>query len=547
MKKLLTTIMIAAASASAVGKEYNDLLTVTVDGKVMSSAQTVINVDKNDDGTYNMTLKNFKLGVLKIGTIVIDNVPAVSNGQTTMLKVSRDIKIQKGEGTGPWIGESLGNVPVNMAGELRDNDNKFYTNITISMSVQGAQQNINVEFGDGRYQLPNAGFEAFHTASLTQPTDPDDPDENPETVTSDEPDNWHSFMSASGPEGMVYLAGFNPVTFKSSEVRPGSTGKQSVMLKSVNIMGPGFIANGTITTGRMNTGGMSAADATTNYAWSDITTTDKDAHGDPFFATIYSRPDAMKVWVKYTQEAGDPNYPYATATAILNDGTRLQEPAAEGVTYNNIVGEARDPQIADTKGEWKELSIPFSYKDFASNNATAKSVLVTFSTNAAPGQGSHSDENAAAADVLYVDDMSFVYNAGLAAVTFTDPQGSVYLLNVEEGKNNYAATLPFDVTASNFKAMSDGQGAYVSTTLADRKATIEITSNDLKTTNIYTVDIKKGDASGVTSSISDIATEADNTVKAVFTIDGKRVNAMDKAGLYIVKMANGQSKKVLKK
>ena len=547
MKKIFTLLLLAAASVSAMGKDYKDLLTVTVDNKQMSSAQTTINVDKNSDGTYNMTLKNFKLGVLMVGTIEIDNVPAVSNGQTTMLKVSKDIKIKKGDGIGLWIGPTLGNVPVNMTGELRDNDSKFYTTIKISMKVSGVQQNINVVFGDGKYQLPNAGFESFHTAKITQPADPDNPDAELPSVTSDEPDNWHSFMSASGPEAMVWLAGFNPVTFKSSEIRPGSTGKQSVTLKSVNMMGPGFIANGTITTGRMNTGGMSAADASTNYAWSDASTTDNDAHGDPFFSTIYSRPDAMKVWVKYTQEAGDPDYPYATATAILNDGTRLQEPVADGMTYNNVVGEARNAQIADTKGEWKELTIPFKYDDFKANNATAKSVLVTFSTNAAPGQGSHSDSNPSAADVLCVDDMSFVYNAGLAAVSFTDAKGEVYLLDMKENKNDYEATLPFDVTADNFKAMSDGQGAYVSTTLADGKATIEITSNDLLTTNTYTVTIKKGEAQGVVTGINGTTADSNDKVAAVFTIDGKRVNAMEKGGLYIVKYANGQAKKVLNK
>lgn len=547
MKKLFTLLALAAASLSAVATDYTDQLVVTVDGSQMSSAQTTISVDANSNGTYTLTLKNFKLSVMAVGTIVIDDVPAVSNGQTSLLKVSKDIKIKKGDGAGVWLGPTLGNVPVNMTGELRGD--KFYTKIVISMKVAGKTQNIDVVFGEGHYQLPNAGFENFHTATLTQPADPDDPDAELAQVTSDEPDNWHSFMSASGSEALVWMAGFNPVTFKSSDVRPGSTGKQSVMLKSVDIMGPGFIANGTITTGRMNTGSIMASSTDDNYAWSDITSTDKDAHGDPFYSTIYSRPDAMKVWVKYTQETPNADYPYATATALLNDGTHFQEPAPSETVYTNVVGEARNPQIADTKGEWKELTIPFAYDDFKANGAIAKSVLVTFSTNAAPGQGSHSDDPTnPTSDILYVDDMSFVYNAGLAAVSFTDGDGEVYLLDgVNADTKEYNATLPFDVTAGNFKAMSDGQGAYVSTTVDGGVATIEITSNDLLTTNTYKVNIAKGNAGGVTTGISGTVAGNEQAISAIFTIDGKRVNAMAKGGLYIVKFADGSVKKVMNK
>ena len=546
MKKFFTLLFMALPALSGMADTYNGPLVVTVDGS-STSQTTDITVDRQDDGNYTLSLMNFKLKMgittMNVGNIIITDVPAVSNGQTSMLKVSKNIKI-----TGGTMDVFLKNVPINMTGELRDGD--FYTNIDIVMKVGSKTQTINVQFGEKRYQLPNAGFETFHTATLTQPADPDDPDAELAQVTSDEPDNWHSFMSASCPEGMeslVWLAGYNAVTFKSSDVRPGSTGKQSVMLKSIDMMGPGYIANGTITTGRMNTGSMMAADTNSNYAWSDLATTDKDDHGDPFYSVIYSRPDAMKVWVKYTQEAPSADYPYATATALLNDGTRFQEPAPAETVYTNVVGEARNPKIADTNGEWKELTIPFVYDDFKANGAVAKSVLVTFSTNAAPGQGSHNDAYTAS-DILYVDDMSFVYNAGLAAVSFTAADGEVYLLDgVSTDKKEYSATLPFDVTADNFKAMSDGQGAYVSTTIADGVATIEITSNDLLTTNTYKVNIAKGNAGGVTSGIDGTVADTDTTASAIFTLDGKRVNAMTKGGIYIVKMANGSVKKVIKK
>lgn len=521
MKKLFTLLFVAMTALTGMADTYNGPLHIDVNGATVDQT-TDITIEKQADGNYTLKLMNFnfKLGVtMNVGNIIITDVPAVSNGQTLMLKTKKNIAI-----TGGSMDLMLKSVPIDMIGELRDGD--FYTNINISM----AMKNIKVTFGTAKYQLPNAGFETYHTATVTSPDDPN------EKASSDEPNYWHSFMSASGP--LVYYAGYNPVTFKCDDVRPGSTGKQSLMLKSFNAFIA--IANGTITTGRMNTGDVIASNTDANYAWSDMSNTDKDAHGDPFYATLYSLPDAMKVWLKFKQGTHNADHPYATATAIINDGTEFHEPAPSKTTYTNVVGEARNAKIAETGDEWKEFTIPFSYDAFAQYGAKAKSVLVTLSTNADAGQGSDGD-------LLYVDDLSFVYNAGLKAITLTADNGEVFTVNnVNSETKEYTATVPFDVTAQNLKAVSDGKGAYVNTTIANGKATIEITSNDLATTNVYTLNIKKGDAQGITSGING-AQAAQAQAAGIYTIGGMRVNAITKPGLYIVKGADGSVKKVLKK
>lgn len=503
---------------------YNGPLHIDVNGQTVDQT-TDITIEKQADGNYTLKLMKFKFTLIgmtmNVGNIIITDVPAVSNGQTQMLKVKKNIAIKGGS-----MDLMLKSVPIDMIGELRDGD--FYTNINISM----ATQKIKVTFGTAKYQLPNAGFETYHTATVTSPDDPN------EKSTSDEPNYWHSFMSASGDPLLVYMAGSTPVAFKCDDVRPGSTGKQSLMLKSFYALIA--IANGTITTGRMNTGSMFASDTNSNYAWSDMSNTDKDAHGDPFYATLYSLPDAMKVWLKFKQGTANAEHPYATATAIINDGTEFHEPAPSKTVYTNVVGEARNAKIAETGDEWKEFTIPFTYDAFAQYGAKAKSVLVTLSTNADAGQGSDGD-------LLYVDDLSFVYNAGLKAITLTAENGEVFNVDgVNSETKEYTATVPFDVTANNLKAVSDGKGAYVSTTIADGKATIEITSNDLATTNVYTLNIKKGDAQGITSGING-AQAAQAQAAGIYTIGGMRVNAITKPGLYIVKGADGSVKKVLKK
>jgi hypothetical protein len=526
MKKLFTLLFVAMTALTGMADTYNGPLHIDIDGKTVDQT-TDITIEKQADGNYTLKLMNFKITLgkmtMNVGNIIITDVPAVSNGQTQMLKVKKNIAIKGGS-----MDIMLRDVPIDMIGELRDGD--FYTNIDIIM--EKLNQKIKVTFGTAKYQLPNAGFETYHTATVTSPYDPN------EKATSDEPDYWHSFMSASGNPLLVYMAGYNPVTFKCDDVRPGSTGKQSLMLKSIDMSLA--IANGTITTGRMNTGDFTASNTDANYAWSDMSNTDKDAHGDPFYATLYSLPDAMKVWLKFKQGTANAEHPYATATAIINDGTEFHEPAPSKTVYTNVVGEARNAKIAETGDEWKEFTIPFTYDAFAQYGAKAKSVLVTLSTNADAGQGSDGD-------LLYVDDLSFVYNAGLKAITLTAENGEVFNVDgVNADTKEYTATVPFDVTANNLKAVSDGKGAYVSTTIANGKATIEITSNDLATTNVYTLNIKKGDAQGITSGING-AQAAQAQAAGIYTIGSMRVNAITKPGLYIVKGADGSVKKVLKK
>lgn len=532
MKKLFTLLFVAMTALTGMADTYNGPLHIDINGTTVDQT-TDITIEKQADGNYTLKLMNFKFTLgkmtMNVGNIIITDVPAVSNGQTLMLKVKKNIAIKGGS-----MDIMLRDVPIDMIGELRDGD--FYTNIDIIM--EKLNQKIKVTFGTAKYQLPNAGFETYHTATVTEPENPDFPDSEPNTASSDEPNYWHSFMSASGNPALVYMAGYNPVTFKSDDVRPGSTGKQSLKLKSFDAILA--IANGTITTGRMNTGDYIASNTDANYAWSDMSNTDKDAHGDPFYATLYSLPDAMKVWLKFKQGTANAEHPYATATAIINDGTEFHEPAPSKTTYTNVVGEARNAKIAETGDEWKEFTIPFTYDAFAQYGAKAKSVLVTLSTNADAGKGSDGD-------LLYVDDLSFVYNAGLKAITLTAENGEVFTVDgVNSETKEYTATVPFDVTANNLKAISDGKGAYVSTTIADGKATFEITSNDLATTNVYTLNIKKGNAQGITSGING-AHAALAQAAGIYTIDGMRVNAITKPGLYIVKDANGNVKKVLKK
>lgn len=208
-----------------------------------------------------------------------------------------------------------------------------------------------------------------------------------------EPRYWHSFESASGG-----LAGLAAGKIKQSNTKKG--GNYSCQLKSSSILG--IVANGTMTTGQLNAASGNATDPA-NHASLDISSTEKDKYGDPFYALLNSCPDSLVLWVQFSQGTANANHPHATVSAAITNGTYYQEPAAKGVDYSEVlVGYAENRMIATTGGKWERLSIPFSYDKEKYKSNDPKAIMVTMSTNADAGQGSGSD-------VLLIDDLELIY------------------------------------------------------------------------------------------------------------------------------------------
>lgn len=540
MKRFFTSLLATAAFAvSSMATDYKDIMNVSIDGNLSTPTENTISVEKTDDSGYTLSLKNFVLYVssgdqvypMPVGTIVLENVEAVTNGDVTTLKTSQDIEIAEGDDPtyeGSWIGPALSAqgdlIPVNMTGEIRGD--KFYTVININFMGM----NIDVVFGNGGYQIENSGFENFHTATYV---------DGKNKYTSDEPNAWHSFNSgiATGTESfLTKYALQNGNTSVSDDVRPGSTGTKSVAIKSSIVMGfqP---ANGTMTTGRLQAGSITATDAA-NCSFLDMSSTDTDGNGDPFYTVLNGRPDALSVWVKYKQGQVNEQYPYATVSAVITDGTRYQDP--EDKAYTNVVAKAQDKTIESKGFEWQNLVIPFDYTSYASNDAQAKALLVTISTNAQPGVGSSDAENP---DMIIVDDISLVYNSHLASLKVKGTEVEGFDKNVL----SYDLKGEGAVSVDDIEAVSDGQGAYVTKAVegTDKgvKVTITVTSNDLKTTNVYTLNIE----GATTTGINKVETTTGKGTAAIYNVNGQRVDNMSQKGLYIIRQADGKTVKVLKK
>lgn len=537
MRQLATSLLFFAATAlPCIAADYTGTLNVSIDGAAADPATTTISVDENADGTYRLSLLNFILyadgDAMPIGNIVLDNVAATIDGNVVFLQTSQDITIAAGdaEGVDTWYGPLLtsdgSSIPVSMAG-AQDGD-RF--NTTIQISFLG--MNIGVSFvsdaitsGDG-YQIPNSDFELFHTATYS-------------SSTSDEPNNWHSFMSCTGTWAST-VSGV-PHTFISEDVRPGTAGTKSVKLTSgiVKVFVVSIPANGTLTTGRLKAGSTSATD-TNNCSFLDISSTDTDANGDPFYTELTAHPDSIKLWVKFKQgtlSSSNQQYKYATMSAAITDGTYYQDP--ENQTYTNIVAKAKDNQIESNDASWQELTVPFDYASYSSNGVEPKAILVTLSTNAQPGVGSEDSDNP---DELYIDDLSLVYNCKLASLSV----GGAVVAGFDKDTKSYNISLEGTLSASDIAAVADGQGAYASTTIENvdggQIATITVFAEDLSASNIYTLNI-----TDTTSGIKTLNGSQEAAPAATYSIDGKRVSGLNQKGIYIVRQANGEPQKVLKR
>lgn len=533
MKKIFTSLLVLAAFAiPSMATDYKDVMTVSIDGTQTTPTENTISIEDKGESGYTLSLKNFVLSMggeyLPVGTIVLENVSATANGEVTTLKTNQEIKIAEGDDpnfAGQWMGPILSAtgdlIPVNMVGEIRGD--KFYTVININFSGM----DIKVVFGNGGYQITNSDFELFHKATYTGAFN--------KKYESDEPNAWHSFMSSTG--SLASAVSSNTHTYISDDVRPGTTGKKSVKVVSGIVLGfqP---ANGTITTGRLKAAGLTATD-TKNNSFLDLTNKDVDGNGDPFYTLLNGQPDALKVWVKYQQGEVNTTYPYATISAIITDGTYYQDPE-NNKNYTNVVAKAKNDKIETNNFEWQEITVPFDYASFAANNAETKAILVTLSTNAQPGVASSSADNP---DVLFIDDFSLVYNSKLTSLKVNGENVEGFNKDVF----SYDLTAEGAISVDNIEAVSDGQGAYVTKSVEDAeggvKVTITVTSNDLQTTNVYTLNI----AGATTTGINKVVTTTGKGNAAIYNVNGQRVDNMSQKGLYIIRQADGKTVKVLKK
>ena len=332
------------------------------------------------------------------------------------------------------------------------------------------------------FQIPNSDFETWSTDN---------------DIT--EPRYWHGFKSATGSLASQATS----TLLKSNDVRTGASGSSAVIAsKSIY----GVVANGTMTNGRLMAQSMTASN-TWNHSEMDQNSTATDKWGDKFYTALNAKPDAIKTWLKFTQGTDNSDYPYATLSAILFDGDKYQDPEPKKGDSSSLIGgtkytqddvdyaaarvaaKAQNKQIAT--GDWRELSIPFSYTDASK----AKAILVTISTNATPGKGSANDQ-------VWVDDMELVYNAAISNIALNGVTLEGFAFDAATKSYNVSYTgEALNLTVENFDVTAAGQSAMVVKNVenlgyGNYRVAIGATGPDFKNYDLYTINVTRNPLTG---------------------------------------------------
>lgn len=345
------------------------------------------------------------------------------------------------------------------------------------------------------FQIPNSDFETWNSN---------------ESIT--EPRHWHGFNSAKGQ----LASQAKSTLLQSEEVRPGTTGSKSAVIGSSSVFG--VIANGTMTNGQLMAQSITPAN-TWNHSEMDVASTETDKWGDPFYTPLIACPDAIKTWLKFTQTTPNNDFPYATMSAVLFNGSKYQDPEPKkgdssailfGTKYTQadadsaaarVAAKASNTQIATC--DWTEITLPFNYTDASK----AKAILVTISTNATPGKGN-------ANDFVYVDDMELVYNASISNIVATGVEG----FSFDAATTDYVIEYTGDaltLTADNFDVTAEGQSALVVKTVenlgrGNYRVAIGATGPDFKNQVLYTITINKRPVVYILGEVNDNEWAANN-------------------------------------
>lgn len=442
------TCMVVNASSIV----FNGTWTVTMNGNTQTSNDGEVVIETNTTGVDNI---NFMIPPFGISSVSLFSVPCATVNGITVYSAERDVQ----------FGGSMKHAIVLAR----------YIGGMMTAEINIPAEGITARFDNvyDHFQLPNSNMEAW-------------------AADNGEPDRWHGFKTAKG--SFAGTAANGGKLASSTDVRPGSTGEHSAVITTGSVMG--FTANGTMTNGQLNAGWLSASD-TRNHAEMDKTSTNTDACGEKFYMPVYAKPDAFKVWVKFTPYNANDK---ATVSVKTFDGTYYQEPVDK--EYTNLSGTIVGGQI--NACDWTEFTFPMDYNIYAAYNAATEAIFVTFSTNATPGQGT-------VGDAVFVDDMELIYLANMTDLRY---QG-VTLQGWNPAVTDYTLVMDGEPNLDDFTADVTGASAVVTKTMEQTdngyRIAISAVAGDLQTATAYVINVTvpaagmKGDVDNSgTINISDV-------------------------------------------
>ena len=363
---------------------------------------------------------------------------------------------------------------------------------------------------NAQYQVQNGGFEEWESVSYNN-------------KSGEEPLHWSSFLTGTG--GLKSMAANDQVE-KSTDIRSSSSGTYSAKITRKNVLGIAT-AQGNLTTGCINMGSMDAKNPGTS-ATENIANRGKatlfggspegnynytDTENDNFNQKFTGLPDAMHVWVKF--QGGTEKSPYAKASTLLHTDGYYQDPLPKtNDCSGQLVAAATNLEIASSDN-WQELTIPFVYS--ITDGTRPAYALVSFSTNATPGQGTGSD-------VMLIDDLEYLYYSELKTLTYN-------------GENIFKeGTIGYDLSneaydESKLSCTSNGHAATIEKVYKEDTGILTLTvkgddwSEENKNEHVYTIQFKTPEVEHYTNSLlvnvfGSYLTPSEKTVDVIHNVDG---------------------------
>lgn len=214
-------------------------------------------------------------------------------------------------------------------------------------------------------------------------------------------------------------------------------------------------------------------------------------------------------------------------SATLGDPAKPSEDA-------KLIAKLEQPISESTKGTWKSMTIPFTYKD---DTAIPEYINVIFAANDYFGDR----KSIIKGNSLTIDNVKLVYYHALNSLTYNGNK----VANFDEGTTEYTLNgkLVEDFDKVEFTVKGVGASYDVAKDEANNIATITVKGNDYdvnpSSKTVYTI---KFDG---TVGINGITTSTNTANGAIYDLSGRQLKTMQK-GINIVRGKDGKMIKVMK-
>lgn len=527
---------------------YKGKLNIIVQEQVtLAPADANIVVNEENDGTCTFILKNFSVDmgeeVLNIGDATISGLHAKEeNGAIVLETTEQDAPVTNGSMEGKIKDNK---VVISMKATIKDNVlNADITKLIVVLVAEGEVDSpisVTATFKSDSYTVNNTDVAQIAGSFDDEWVDciPWDTKDN-KNVVGTQPKGWHIANVSYG----------EMIIGKKATGNEGT--KYAVKVYNNEVMGnsvPGYITLGTPW-------------ATAEARFTQV----RNADGGTFGGLSFTyRPDAISfdyqrdnskgtenataiayLWKGTCEQADVPgntavgvtSFGNATKKNMINrDRNILNIPTATGgkVTNNTTLIAKLEQSISEsTKGTWKSMTIPFTYKD---DTAIPEHINVIFAANDYFG-----DRNKIVKDnSLTIDNVKLVYYHALNSLTYNGTP----VANFDEGTTEYTLNgkLAEDFDKVEFTVKGVGASYDVAKDEANNVATITVKGNDYdvnpSSKTVYTI---KFDG---TVGINGITTSTNTANGAIYDLSGRQLKTMQK-GINIVRGKDGKMIKVMK-